>query len=221
MIALRRTGGMRPPRFAETLEIQDDGSFAMWRSVSIASGSPTPIGKFAGDLPAQVRAKLVAVSSAVISEGSRTWKVLPDSPVDTVSVDGSSATAGIRDPADGAWGELLGVVRPLLTELTQSPVAAIALEVNDTATLVHLGGEPLRVDLTNVSLRGVHWRGDEAIGRWSGQANLVETVAAAGWRLDLPFEHGFSVLPGDRITFYATFAVEHDGHTETVSLQTA
>jgi hypothetical protein len=220
MIELRRAGGMRPPRFAETLDIRDYGTFAMWSSVSIASGPPTPIGKFGGELAAAAREKVAAASAAAIADGSRTWKVLPDSPVDMVSVDGVSATAGIRDPVEGAWGELLAVVRPLLGELTQSAIAALALAVDDATSLVHLGRDPLGVDLTNLGLRAVHWRGDEAVGRWSEQVNLGEAVAAAGWRLALPFEHGFDVRSGDRITVYATFAVDRDGHPEHVSLQT-
>jgi hypothetical protein len=211
---------MRPPRFAETLEIRDDGTFAMRRSVSIASGLATPIGKFGGELAAAAREKVLAASAAAISEGSRTWKVLPDSPVDTVSVDGVSATAGIRDPAEGAWGELFAVLRPMLGELTQFPVAALALEVAPGPSVVHLGRDPLDIDLTNLGLRAVHWRGDEAIARWSEQVNEGEALAAPGWRLQLPFQHGFDALSGDRITFYATFAVDHDGRSEPVSLQT-
>ena len=35
-------------------------------------------------------------------------------------------------------------------------------------------------------------------------------VATPGWRLELPFEHGFKVRAGDRVTANVTFAA-HDG----------
>jgi len=221
VIALARTGGMRPPQFDEMLQIDDDGLFRMWRSVSKASGLPSPVGRFAGRIDGAQRAALSAAAKRAAGEGSRTWLVSPDSPVDTIDVDGVSAKLGIHHGGEGAWQELVALVRPLLRELTSSPLAAIALEVNGGAKLVHQGTEPITLDLASLTVRADHWRDGQSLGRWTAPAAAHgEVVAEPGWKLELPFEHGFDVQPGDRVTADVTFAAHDADRLVPVGLQT-
>jgi hypothetical protein len=45
-------------------------------------------------------------------------------------------------------------------------------------------------------------------------------VAEPGWKLELPFEHGFDVQPGDRVTADVTFAAHDADRVVPVGLQT-
>jgi hypothetical protein len=215
VIALSRTGGMRLPQFDEVLEVDGDGVFNMWRSVSKASELPSPIGRFAGSVTDAQKEALGAASKRAAGEGSRTWLVSPDSPVDKFEVDGVNATLGIHHQGEGAWQDLAALVRPLLRELTASPLAAIALEVDGGAKLVHQGTEPLTLDLSTLTVRADHWRDSQSLARWTAPSPSAtthgEVVAKPGWKLQLPFEHGFDVQPGDRVTADVTFTA-HDGN---------
>jgi hypothetical protein len=214
VIALSRTGGLRLPQFHEVLQIDGDGAFSMWRSVSKASDLPAPIGRFGGRVASAQRAALDDAANRAVAEGSRTWLVTPDSPVDTFDVDGVTAKLGIHNPGEGAWKDLAQLVRPLLRELTASPLAAIALEVDGGAKLVHQGTEPLTLDLSALAVRADHWRDGQSLTRWTPSSSPAavqgEVAAQPGWNLELPFEHGFDMQPGDRVTVDVTFAA-HDG----------
>lgn len=221
MIAVRRTGGLRLPEFFELLEVADDGTFSMWRSVSMAAPLPSPIGRFAGHLPVPQLNALSAAAKRAAAEGSRTWLVSPDSAVDQFEVDGARATLGIHDPGEGAWEAFAALVRPQLTKLTASPLAAIALDVSGNPALVHHGREPLTLDLSDLKVRIVHWRDGQSVGRWTGTETDKDDVAAGpGWRLPLPFEHGFILEAGDRLSVQTTFAAFDGDRLVPVSLQT-
>ena len=132
--------------------------------------------------------------------------------MDRLEVLGAEAILGMRDAGEGAWRELLGLVRPLLDELTSAPLAAIALQLNTRATLVHQGTEPLRLDLSDLAMRANQRRDGLSEATWSAPpADYGEVVATPGWRLELPFEHGFEVRSSDRVTADVTFAA-HDGN---------
>jgi hypothetical protein len=214
---------MRLPQFLEELEIADDGTFKMWRSVSKASELPSPIGRFAGSVADAQQNALSEAAQRAKAEGSRTWLVSPDSPVDRFDVDGINATLGIHHHGEGAWKDLVAQVRPLLRELTASPLAAIALELADGgAQLVHQGTEPLTLDLSTLTVRADHWRDGHSLARWTAPSPATaqgEVVAEPGWKLDLPFEHGFDVRPGDRVTADVTFAARDGDRLVPVGLQ--
>lgn len=60
-------------------------------------------------------------------------------------------------------------------------------------------------------VRAVHWRDSDSLARWTApEVGTGELTADPGWRLDLPFDHGFDLAAGDQLTVYATFAA-HDG----------
>lgn len=221
VILLRRTGGLRLQPLDETLEINDDGSFSMWRSVSAASRLPSPVGRFAGRLSNEQRATVEAAADTAASEGSRTWRVVPDSPVDRVRVHTAEAVLGMRDKGDGAWAALLAGVRPLLHELTGSPSAALALEVGGGARLVHVGHDELQVDFAALAIEAVQWRGDDSVSRWNTvAASPDEVTVGPGWTKDLPYDHGFDLAPGDRIAVNVTCSLNDDERWVAVSLQT-
>src|SRR5260370_36670399 len=138
--------------------MEGDGVCRMWCSVSKASGLPSPVGGCAGRIDGAQGEALGGAGKRTAGEGSRTWLVSPDSPVDTIDVDGVSAKLGIHHPGEGAWQEFLALARPLLRELTSSPVAAIALEVNGGARLVHQGTEPITLGLASLTVRVDHCR---------------------------------------------------------------
>jgi len=224
MIALSRTGGMRLPEFHEVLEVDGDGVFKMWRSVSKASELPSPIGRFAGSVTDAQKEALGAASKRAAGEGSRAWLVSPDSPVDRFDVDGVNATLGIHHPGEDAWKDLAALVRPLLRELTSSPLAAIALEIVDGGPkLVHQGTEPLTLDLSTLTVRADHRRAGQSLARWTAPSPATaqgEVVAKPGWKLDLPLEHGFDLKPGDRVTADVTFVAHNGDRLIPVGLQT-
>ena len=221
MIAFRRSGGLRRPQFDESLEIQDDGSFELWRSVSSATSPPTPVGRFGGRLDDAQRSDLESAAAEAAAEGPRTWTVVPDSPVDRVRVGDVDATLGMRDKGEGGWATLLGVLRPLLRDLTGSAVAAIALEVGDGARLVHLGSEPAQLDLASLEVEAVQWRDDDSVGHWTAtDADADELTAGPGWRRELPFDHGFQLDDGDRVAVQVRFSLRAGDRWVPVSLQT-
>lgn len=223
MITFRRTGGLRLPQFDESLEIADDGGFTMWRSVSKAAALPSPIGRFRGQLPAEQARAIGSAAEAAAAEGARTWPILPDSPVDRIVVGAAEARLGMREPAEGAWADLVASLRPLLKELTAHPAAAIALEVDGGAgaRLVHLGPDELRIDLSELSIEAVHWWSDEAVGSWDTNApGGSELTVGPGWSLALPFGHGFELHEGDRVAVQVAFAAYDGDRWIPVALQT-
>jgi hypothetical protein len=210
---------MRLPQLDESLEIAGDGSFTLWRSVGNATSQPSPVGAFSGRLGEAQLESVVAAAGEAAREGSRTWLVLPDSPVDHIAVDGAEATLGMRDPAEGAWAKLAALLRPLLDELTASPAAAIALELGAGARLVQRGTDTLGLDLSQLTVEAVHWREGSAEGEWSAPTvDGGQVSAGPGWTLDLPFAHGFDLRPGDRTAVAATFAILRDGRPVPVRL---
>lgn len=221
MITYRRVGGLRMPRFAEVLSISDDGAFTMWRSVSHASALPAPIGRFAGQLDDPILATLRNAAAASRAAGSRAWPILPDSPVDTIEAGETTATLGIHEDGEGPWGSLAGVLRTLLHDLTDSPRAAIGLQVDGGARLVHLGTEALPIDLSGLALRVVHWRGGASQDLWTADHPGPALAAPPGWSLELPFDHGFAMIEGDRLSVQVTFAADDGSGSIPVSLQNA
>ena len=227
-ISYRRTGGWKPPQDNERLDIQDDGIFTMWRSVGWATNPATPVGRFAGRLSEGELTTLQREASSAAQAGDIQIMITPDAPVEAIQVGGAKAVLGANDQPGGAWGPLVEHLRRLLAELTASPRAAVSVQVSDDgkkARLVHLGDEPLRLDLSTLSVRAVLWEDYDRLGDWSappraaGDGHLSDVRAGPGWSVDLPFSHGFEVRPGSAVVAYVNF-VAYDGHEPVaVSLQ--
>jgi hypothetical protein len=217
-VSITRSGGRTPPPDRERLEIADDGTFTMWRSVR----SPV-VGRFGGGLDEglseQVR-ELAAAASAVEPPAEAQ---VPGAATETVTIDGVSFRTGSSNDPPGPWGGLVEALRSWLRELTNSPVAAVALEVagdGSSAKLVHRGDDTIAVDLSSLSVRAVVWgpgweqRGDWSAGPSTGDARVE---AGPGWSYDLPFEHGLVIAPGDALHVFARFGL-FDGDTAVAAL---
>jgi hypothetical protein len=222
-----RSGGFQPPPDHETLFIDAGGTFSMWRSVSMASNPLSPIGRFAGQLDAQMHARLQAAAAAAAAAGDLRITPVPDAAIETFQVGGVRATMGAHDTPQGPWLDLVKPLRQLLGKLAAFPVAAIALEVSPngrSARLVHRGAETLRIDLGDLGVRAVLWRDFVPEANWRASGEQIgdrgSVRATPGWSLELPFDHGFECAPGDKVVAYVTFAAFEGDAAVLVSLQT-
>jgi hypothetical protein len=77
----------------------------------------------------------------------------------------------------------------------------------------------LRLDLSDLAVHATQRRESVSEATWSAPpAEHGEIVAKPGWRLQLPFEHGFELRSGDRVTANVTFAADDGEHLIPVSL---
>jgi len=207
---------MAQPSDNEYLEIEDDGSFTMWRSVGWATLPPTPVGQFAGALAAEDLRALRAEADAAAREGDLTSRMQPGIPVETIEAGDATADVTPGREIPGAWGALVDHLRGLLASLTDQPVAALSIEVagdGRSARLQHLGSEPIRLDLRQVSmLVSRHSAAGASLGEWRLPATDLggEVEAEDGWTLELPFDHGLDGTPGSRLTVIANLAAYDD-----------
>jgi hypothetical protein len=206
-VSIVRSGGRTAPPDRERLEIADDGTFTMWRSVR----SPA-VGRFAGRLDGPNAERMRGLAAAAAALDPPAGKQLPGAATETITVDGVSLRTGSSGGPDGPWGDLVGALRALLRELVTQPAAAIALEVaNDgsSAKLVHRGEDEIDVDLSALTVRAVVWGpGWEQRGEWSSdEGGPARTTAGPGWSYDLPFGHGLTVNPGDALHAFARFGL--------------
>jgi len=209
-VIYQRSGGRRPPRDNESLQITGDAGFTMWRSVGAATYPATAIGHFAGTLASDILDALTKQCAAAAGAGNLTLTPKPDGAQETITVDSARASLGANDDPAGPWQPLVTHLRQLLGDLTAQPRAAIAVQVEpdgSSARLVHLGTEPIRLDLTALTVRAVLWRNYTTLGDWRApNAGLPgEITAVPGWSLDLPFDHGFTVPEGTSVRVYVTF----------------
>lgn len=214
-----RVGGWSPPPDAESLEVDDDGSFRMWRSV----GSPMA-GRFAGKLEPELLDQLRSEAQQAATGGNLEPNIPPDAAIETVELPGSRAILGSNDPGNDAWAPLLAHLRVLLGELMRSPVSAVGLEVDDAreARLEFRGREPLGLDLSALTVRAVLWGpGYEMLDDWSTPAGISKNggriEAGPGWKQALPFGHGFKPRPGQVVHAHANFTVLNEAQAVPVS----
>jgi hypothetical protein len=224
MITYQRTGGFIPPHNNEKLQIEDDGTFSLWRSAATASIPPSPVGSFAGSLEPALHARIQAAAQAAAAAGNLTVRPKPGSVMESIALAHAKASLGIHDQPDGPWGTLIGLLRPLLGDLTRFPRAALALEVLDggrAARLVRRGPEAMRLDLSHLKIEAILWRGDAIESRWSAPAQAADASLAAGtdWTMDLPFQHGFTAGPGSRVAAHASLNAFDGEKSVPVALQ--
>jgi hypothetical protein len=209
-VTFRRSGSRAGPREQEDLAIRADGSFTAWRAVNAG-----PIGRFGGTLD---EADATAVREAVAAVGTTTAppaSMVLDAVSETVTIGTLGVTVGRHDVPDGPWGDILVLLRRLLDQGADQPVAAIALESDERGTfarLVHHGPEMLEVDLSRVAIGAqVFGPGYSIDGRWSTDVQAGSRgPVGPGWSLDLPFEHGL-VVAADRVVQVRVEFVAYDG----------
>ncbi len=223
-ISYQRSGGRRPPRDNESLQIDEEAGFTMWRSVGAATYPATPIGRFAGTLDPETAEALAKEGASAVAAGNLSLTPKPDGSLETITVDSARASLGANDDPKGAWQPLVSRLRQLLGELTAQPRAAIAVRVEQNggvAQLVHLGTEPLRLDLSALTVRAVLWQNHSTRGDWraSNPGMPGEITAEPGWSLNLPFEHGFAVPEDASVRVYATFSILDGNNPAPVSVE--
>ena len=214
MIRFTRSGGRRPPQDREILDIADDGTYTLWRSIGSASYPSTPVGRFSGTLSESQLDQLKSLCLAAAESGDLTRSMPPGSAVANIQIGDVNAKMGIHDEPEGPWGELLPHLSELLRELTASPQAALGIFIAKdgmSATLDHLGSEPLSVSLAELTVRAVLWDGYLKTGDWFAPTDEViyeESIEAeTGWQFNLPFAHGFEVGEGNRVVAYVTLSI--------------
>ncbi len=226
MITYRREGG-RPPPDNESLDIQKDGSFELWRTIARASNPPGPVGSFAGRLTETERSSLSTRLDAVSRATDVKMPFPPDSAIETIHAAGRIAVLPHSGSPGEPGGALVARVRSLLMQLTDRPQAAIALRLGEGGRglqLVHLGEGPLLLDLSRISVRAILWEGYEQRGTWnSGPVQLASGPAEVGkgWSKELPFAHGLAESGGARIRAYVDLRLQRSGRWLDASLQTA
>jgi hypothetical protein len=223
-ISYRRSGGRRPPRDNESLHIDDKAGFTMWRSVGAATYPATPIGRFAGTLDSETTEALAKEGASAVAAGNLSLTPKPDGSLETIAVDSVLASLGANDDPKGPWQPLVSRLRQLLGELTTQPLAAVTVRVEQEGTsaqLVHLGTEPLRLDLSALTVRAVLWQNHSVKGDWRAPNPGIpgEITAEPGWSLNLPFEHGFDVPEGASVRVYVTFSVLDGNNAVPVSVE--
>jgi len=209
-VTFRRSGGHPGPREQEDLAIRADGTFAIWRAVNEG-----PIGRFGGTLAdpdaAAVRAAVAAAGGAVVPPAAMVLEAVSE----TVTIGRTSVTVGRHDVPDGAEGDLFVLLRRLLDDGTDRPLAAVALETDARGTfarLVQRGPEALDVDLSRVTLGArVFGPGYSSHGHWSTEVRAgARGPVGPGWSLDLPFGHGLEV-GADHVVQVRVEFVAYDG----------
>jgi hypothetical protein len=208
-----RAGGVGVPD-RERLTVDDTaGTVRAWRSLAAAAG------RFGGKLECDT---LTAIATAAdharaLGSGAPPRERATDAAEEVVTIDGMVVEVGQEALLPDAWGVLLSRLRALLDETVGMPVAAVALEVataDKAARLVHLGSEPIDLDLGELALYANLWGPDLArLGQWrlpGPPPGGRRVTAGPGWSLPLDFGTGFEPGPGRRMVAQATF-VAFDG----------
>jgi hypothetical protein len=175
-VELRRLDARFPP-LRELLFVEGDGTFRMWRS------NAEVVGRFAGRVPDP--AGFAALIDDAVAQPAPPGAdlTLPDAVEDELRVGDRRLATTPSDGSRGPWGMLLAECRDLLNALLDQPLAAVALEIPDPTLLrlVHVGGEPLSIELGSLSARAEVYR----------DTTKLDAVAP-----DLPDIHHVDVGPG-------------------------
>jgi hypothetical protein len=210
-ITYSRQGGFMPPRDDEVLHVGTDGTCNLWRSVGWDTRPPTPVGRFAGRLAADENASLQAEAIAAAQAGAFLQPILPDSPVETVTIDQLSSVLGVHGDPPGVWKPLVRHLRVLLVNLTRFPTAAIALKVapdGKSARLVHQGSDAVRLDLSSLAVQATLREGGSQTEEWHAPARgPTDVTAVVGWTYEIPFDHGFDIQAGRSVTARVYFVI--------------
>jgi hypothetical protein len=208
-----RVGGLGLPD-REQLVVDDvAGTVSAWRSLAAAAG------RFGGKLETDTLTALAAAAdrARAFGMGSAPPATVTDAAEEVVTLDAMVVQVGQDALLPDAWAVLLSRLRALLDQSVGMPVAAVGLEVataDKAARLVHLGGEPLDLDLGDLAVNANLWGPDLArLGRWRLLApppRHRRVTAEPGWSLPLDFGTGFEPGPGRRLVAQATF-VAFDG----------
>ncbi len=204
-LTFRRTSDS-PPAEHEMLEIDADGSFAMWRSTG------RMVGRFAGVVP-DIEALVHDADRALRSSPAGSDRIAMDATLERIDVDGHQAAIAADLTLDGWWGVLLKRCRALMSELCEQPKAAIEIDLDNPSAprLVHRGTEPLVLELIQPAATVGVWRDRDQTAEYWGYADIIETVSAEhGWQLEIPVPDA-RPRHGDNVIVEIALDVYHDG----------
>lgn len=206
-ITYHRAGG-RPPVDDERLRVDGRGTYTLWRTVAAEA-----VGSFGGALPTDL-ADLQRLADRAVAGGELQLQAPPDAAIEHINVGSVSARLPASADPPPPWSELVAALRQLLREGQRQPRAALVL-VSDGpghVRLRHAGSEPLRLDLSELAIRGTVWQGSTSVERlqWNFDGGHVE--AGPGWRRDLELAPSVPLSEERFVVFFADFRIEREGY---------
>lgn len=215
LVAYTRGGG-RPPADDERLEVADDGTLTAVRTVA-----GTRVGSFGGPMASRHRAAVIRAVDACRTT-SAPWLPTPrDGATEQIGIgpDGEPMVElGAGVALTGPWGTLARRLRDLLELVTSQPVAAVELVADGQgARLVAAGPLSLEVDAGTVQVNLVHLDASGVpVARWSPAPGGDPGAApnwqrtGPGWVLELPFQPGVTLAPGEWLQVWVRVVVRAD-----------
>jgi hypothetical protein len=149
MLATYHRGGGDPPKDDESLDVEEDGSFVLIRTV----GGPR-VGTFAGKIPRHAYAALARlVAKAGDFEERPTG--LPPHVMESLTTSRADIEVGVRAKTSNPATKLVRRMRELSEDLTAAPVAALELSVaadGSSITMTSVGSAPVEAAFGQASL---------------------------------------------------------------------
>jgi hypothetical protein len=183
-VSYHRSGGARSgvPE-SEWLSVDGD-TFQAWRTTGASAA-----GHFGGTLTADESDRLThAVAACEAAEPAHPPVRRPGATGVQVDIDSTSVRYGSGSPPPGPWATLDKVLHDLCDAVVDRPTAAIGIDPADDGTrLVHLGRDPIEVDLTGgtfVAMAFTGWYHEEA--RSEGALEGGKETAEPGWTTPIP-----------------------------------
>ncbi len=203
-VAFARLSDASPP-LREMLDVDENGSWTVWRSVGVA------VGRFAGSGEAASGAGKRIIDLAAAAEGSQepsSKDVGADATVDSIDIGDRSVAVPYRHSPDGPWGALFAACRIVLDEALDHPKAAIALVVAapDRVRLEHRGEEPLPIELGSAQVEATVWADGVFVAAGTGRIEAGHVDAGPGWSLEVPLEGIDPAAKGEAVTFVSFVA---------------
>jgi hypothetical protein len=201
VVSWRRQGGGDRPPANEHLEIDDDGSYRLLRSVGSARA-----GHFAGTLDAPALAEVLALVEAADPADAPTERAGEGAAAEFVGARSATAAVHPQWPGGreaGSWGPLVERLRRLADELTSSPVAAVEATTTSSGdglvvALEVIGTAPVAVGIHEGDGE-LEWAGadgrrtqrpltDEPRPKRSIRDDPAQFRLPVGWRLEVPVD---------------------------------
>ena len=188
LVRSHRSGGRRPSD-DESLEVDDDGSFDLTRTV----GGPR-VGSFAGTMSTRSLTALKRLVEQADDLDDRPTG-LPPHVLESVSTSRAEISVGARSMADVPAMKLVKHMRKLVDTLTDQPAAALELRVADdggSITLASVGRDPIEADLGQASITWTLFGAQEEL-LTAGELPAPPDVHGKarldpGWSTDLPID---------------------------------
>lgn len=177
-------------------------------------------GHFAGTLSAEELERLAgAVAACEAAEPAHPQAPRRGATSVQIDIDSTSVHYQSGAPPSGRWARLDQVLRELCDAIVDRPTAAIAIQsTDDGVELVHRGGDPIAVDLTDGTFVAIAFTGgDHEEARWEGALDGGQVTAEPGWSTPV----AIGELPaGDDITVHviARFTIDEGRHAKQVEV---